>query len=371
MEASALNSTHLPTTLRGNGDDVAGKGTNGSMPTLGPRARDDLRVADATVPINTSVYHSWELTTPLRRLGRRRPSITPYHRLQHAFLHHRYIGRGRLPLTNAYWTGFNVGANNNDGSCKSTADWETAFNKLAGLPQHITSVRVYAASDCNTLANAVPAAIASGVQILVGIWAEDNTHYTNEKNALQAAINAHGSDWIIAISVGSEDLYRGDTSASTLAQQIYDVRGMVRAMGVEQQVGHVDTWTAWVDNANTEVIQASDFIGLDSYPYFQSAAIADASNTFWQSMTATRNQVNAVSPGKWVWVTETGWPVSGPNYGAAVASVQNAQTYWRSVACACFQQVHVFWYAYQDYSASPSFGVFGSNGNAIYDLYGC
>ncbi|KAK1816413.1 hypothetical protein LTR12_009192 [Friedmanniomyces endolithicus] len=276
-----------------------------------------------------------------------------------------------LPLTNAYWTGFNVGANNNDGSCKSTADWETAFNKLAGLPQHITSVRVYAASDCNTLANAVPAAIASGVQILVGIWAEDSTHYTNEKNALQAAINAHGSDWIIAISVGSEDLYRGDTSASTLAQQIYDVRGMVRAMGVEQQVGHVDTWTAWVDNANTEVIQASDFIGLDSYPYFQSAAIADASNTFWQSMTATRNQVNAVSPGKWVWVTETGWPVSGPNYGAAVASVQNAQTYWRSVACACFQQVHVFWYAYQDYSASPSFGVFGSNGNAIYDLYGC
>ncbi|KAK0786762.1 hypothetical protein LTR02_009554 [Friedmanniomyces endolithicus] len=240
------------------------------------------------------------------------------------------LAAAALPLTNAYWTGFNVGANNNDGSCKSTADWEAAFNKLAGLPQHITSVRVYAASDCNTLANAVPAAIASGVQILVGIWAEDSTHYTNEKNALQAAINAHGSDWIIAISVGSEDLYRGDTSASTLAQQIYDVRA-----------------------------------------YFQSAAIADASNTFWQSMTATRNQVNAVSPGKWVWVTETGWPVSGPNYGAAVASVQNAQTYWRSVACACFQQVHVFWYAYQDYSASPSFGVFGSNGNAIYDLYGC
>ncbi|KAK0822209.1 hypothetical protein LTR73_009377, partial [Friedmanniomyces endolithicus] len=60
--------------------------------------------------------------------------------------------------------------------------------------------------------------------LLVGIWAEDSTHYTNEKNALQAAINAHGSDWIIAISVGSEDLYRGDTSASTLAQQIYDVR---------------------------------------------------------------------------------------------------------------------------------------------------
>jgi len=276
-----------------------------------------------------------------------------------------------LPFTSAYWKGFNVGANNADGSCKTQAQWETAFNKIKGLPQHITSVRLYASSDCNTLEYAVPAAIATGTQILVGVWAEDSTHYSAEKAALESAINAHGSDWIIAISVGSEDLYRGDTSASALAQQIYDVRGMVRAMGVTQEVGHVDTWTAWVDNANEAVITACDFIGLDGYPYFQNAAIGDAYNTFWDSVTATRNQVNAISPGKWVWVTETGWPVSGPNSGAAVASVKNAQTYWRSVACSAFESIHIFWYAYQDYSASPSFGVFGSNGNAIYDLYGC
>jgi exo-beta-1,3-glucanase (GH17 family) len=168
-----------------------------------------------------------------------------------------------VPYVAAYWKGFNVGANNPDGSCKTQAQWETAFNKIKGLPQHITSVRLYASSDCNTLQYAVPAALDTGVQILVGVWTEDAAHYTAEKNALQAAINAHGSDWIIAISVGSEDLYRGDTSASTLAQQIYDVRGMVRAMNVNAEVGHVDTWTAWVDNANKAVITASDFIGLD------------------------------------------------------------------------------------------------------------
>ncbi|KAK5136659.1 hypothetical protein LTR08_002312 [Meristemomyces frigidus] len=276
-----------------------------------------------------------------------------------------------LPFTTAYWKGFNVGANNEDGTCKTTAQWTTAFNKLKTLPQDITSVRLYASSDCNTLALAVPAAISTNTKILVGVWTEDAAHYTAEKNALTAAIDAHGSAWIIAISVGSEDLYRGDTTASALAQQIYDVRGMVGALGVTTQVGHVDTWTAWVNDTNKAVITASDFIGLDSYPYFQNAAIGDAYNTFWDSVTATRNQVNAVSPGKWVWVTETGWPVSGPNYGAAVASVKNAQTYWRSVACATFQSTHVFWYAYQDYSASPSFGVFDESGNAIYDLYGC
>lgn len=150
-----------------------------------------------------------------------------------------------LPLTSAYWKGFNIGATNPDGTCKTTADWTRAFKKLRALPGSFTSVRLYAASDCNTLALAVPAALSTGTQILVGLWTEDAAHFAAEKVALQNAINAHGSDWMIAISVGSEDLYRGDTTASVLAGQIYDVRGMVNAMGVYKEVGHVDTWTAW------------------------------------------------------------------------------------------------------------------------------
>ena len=204
-------------------------------------------------------------------------------------------------FTSAFYQGFNVGANNPDGSCKTTAQWETAFNKLKGLPQHITAVRVYASSDCNTLANAVPAALATGTKILVGVWTEDATHYNNEKNALNAAIKAHGKAWILAISVGSEDLYRGDTTASTLAQQVYDVRGMVRAEGVEVPVGHVDTWTAWVNGANDAVITACDFVGMDAYPYWQSTNIADAYNTFFSALTQTKNAAHAVKANIPVW----------------------------------------------------------------------
>jgi len=150
-----------------------------------------------------------------------------------------------LPFTTAYWKGFNMAAQNADGSCKTQAQWNAAFKRLQALPGHFSSVRIYAASDCNTLVNAVPAAIATGTRLLVGIWTEDQAHFAAEKQALINAIKAHGSSWIIAISVGSEDLYRNDTTASTLAGQIYDVRGMVRSMGVQAQVGHVDTWTAW------------------------------------------------------------------------------------------------------------------------------
>lgn len=206
-----------------------------------------------------------------------------------------------VPFTQAFYKGFNVAANNPDGSCKTTAQWTTAFNKLKSLPQQITNVRTYAASDCNTLANAVPAAINTGTKILVGVWTEDADHYTAEKNALEAAINAHGSDWILAVTVGSEDLYRGDTDATTLANQIKDVRGMIHQWN-NKKVGHVDTWTAWVDSSNQAVIDACDFLGMDGYPYFQNSAIGDASDVFWQSVTDTKNAAG----GKPVWVTETG-----------------------------------------------------------------
>jgi exo-beta-1,3-glucanase (GH17 family) len=276
------------------------------------------------------------------------------------------LAAAALPFTSAYYKGFNVAANNPDGSCKTTAQWTTAFKKLQALPQKINNVRLYASSDCNTLANAVPAAISTGTKILVGVWAEDAAHYTAEKNALEAAIKAHGSSWILAVSVGSEDLYRGDTDANTLANQIYDVRGMVHQWN-NVPVGHVDTWTAWVDGANQAVITASDFHGMDGYPYFQNTAIADAATTFWDSVTATKN----VAGGKPVMVTETGWPISGPKSGAAVPSLANAKKYWHTVACKAFKEIDIFWYVYMDWNQSPSFGVFGQGGKQLYDLGSC
>lgn len=271
----------------------------------------------------------------------------------------------------AYWKGFNLGANRaSDGACKSQSDWEKDFSTMAGLPGYFTSARLYASSDCNTLANAVPAAIAHGVQLLVGVWATDANHYDAEKQALLNAIQQYGHSWILAVSVGSEDLYRADTDDNALAQQVYDVRGMLTTVIPSDQmpqVGHVDTWTAWVTNA-TQTIQACDFIGTDGYPYFQNTDISNAHDTFWQSVDNVRNTVNQVHPGAWVWITETGWPVSGPTSGSAVASNDNAQSYWNSVACEAFNSAHTFWYTLQDYTSSPSFGVVDGNYNPVINM---
>lgn len=269
----------------------------------------------------------------------------------------------------AYWKGFNLGANLPNGACKTRADWEKDFRTMASLPGHFTSARLYASSDCNTLANAVPAAIATKTTLLVGVWTENADHFNAEKQALLQAVRQYGHKWIISVSVGSEDLYRKNTDANTLAGQIYDVRGMLRSVGAGSvEVGHVDTWTAWVKPENAVVIKACDFVGTDGYPYYQYKGISSGYDVFWKSVNDVRAVVNRVKPGTWVWITETGWPVHGTTLGAGSPSVANAKAYWKSVACQAFREAHTFWFVLQDYTQSTSFGVVNAQSKPIYDL---
>ncbi|KIX04443.1 uncharacterized protein Z518_05311 [Rhinocladiella mackenziei CBS 650.93] len=267
----------------------------------------------------------------------------------------------------AFYKGFNLGANLASGACRSESDWEFAFNTLAGLPGEFKNVRLYASSDCNTLANAVPAAIRTGTTLLVGVWTEDDAHFEAEKQALLEAIQQYGSDWILAVSVGSEDLYRGDTDANTLAAKINDVRGMLWGLGASSKsVGHVDTWTAWVDGANTPVIEAVDWLGNDAYPYFEGVGIDDgaANNAYWAAV----ERVRAVSQGKEVWTTETGFPITGDTIGAAVPSVDNLQIYWWQVSCASFSSLNYFFYILDDFADTPSFAVVDTNYTPLIDM---
>ncbi|PNS17313.1 hypothetical protein CAC42_6996 [Sphaceloma murrayae] len=283
-----------------------------------------------------------------------------------------------IPSALSYYTGFNIAANNPDGSCRTQQQWEDAFRRQRAMPQGFASVRLFASSDCNTLANAVPAALATQTYILAGVWATDAGHFSAEKDALLRAIQQYGHSWLIGVSVGSEDLYRAQYQNTNeiqpwqLAQQIYDVRGMLTTVGIGPDsnipVGHVDTWTSWVDPRNEDVIKACDFVGNDAYPYWQDADIGNARQVFWDSMNAVRDVVNRVKPGTWVWITETGWAATGPTQGAAVANTQNLQRYWKEVGCEAFNSAHTFWYTLDDHTSTPSFGVEGADGGNLIDF---
>lgn len=157
-------------------------------------------------------------------------------------------------LTHAHWRGFNLAAQRPEGGCKTQSDWEADFRAIKSLPGDFDSARLYASSDCETLVHAVPASFATGVKILAGVWSQNADHFNAEKAALLDAVKQYGPHWLVAVSVGSEDLYRKETTGDFLAGQINDVRALLALAGAEFiWVGHVDTWTTWVLPENAAV----------------------------------------------------------------------------------------------------------------------
>lgn len=291
-------------------------------------------------------------------------------------------------------TGFNYGNQMSDGTFKDQATYEAEFKRaqsLQGTDGAFTSARLYTmiqGGTTDTPTVAIQAAIDTKTTLLLGLWASvDQDAFANEISALKSAIGKYGGDFtdlVVGISVGSEDLYRvsptgieNDSDAGSTPDQlvsyIKQTRDAIQGTSLSAaKIGHVDTWTAWVNESNFAVTDNCDWLGVDSYPYFQNTvanSIENGNKTFWDSYDAT---VGA-SKGKEVWVTETGWPVSGKVDGDAVASIKNAETYWQEVACALIGNYNTWYYTLQDdlpETPKPSFGIIGAdlNSDPLYDL---
>lgn len=234
--------------------------------------------------------------------------------------------------------------------------------------------------------SAIPAAIKTKTSMLFGMWAsagEDG--FAKELTALEKTIDQYCDklDGLVAgISIGSEDLYRispiglaADGKAQALpgcepdllVKYIKQVRKTIKGTCLEKApIGHVDTWTAFYNETNNPVIEACDWVGMDAYPYFEDTkpnAIDEARGLFQSAL----EKVQSASGGKEVWITETGWPVSGKKSGDAVASTKNARTFWEDVGCPLFGKTNTWWYTLLDSNSDgdatskPSFGVVGED----------
>ncbi len=284
-------------------------------------------------------------------------------------------------LASAAYKGFNYGASFTNGAVKQQSDYEAAFNaakSLQGAPG-FDSARLFTTiqgGTANTPISAIPAALNTGTTLLLGLWCSaGDAAFNNELAALTNAINQYGQafvDKVTGISVGSEDLYRASAIAKqngevnpgatpdTIARYINQVRSALSSTIANRvPIGHVDTWTVWVDGANQAVIDACDFIGMDAYPYFQfqnANSIDNANALFWEAYGNT----DAATGDKPVWITETGWPVAGQTLGQAVPGIENAQRYWKEVQCeASARNINTYWYILNDGPSNPSFSVLG------------
>ncbi|KAF1961489.1 glycoside hydrolase [Byssothecium circinans] len=288
-----------------------------------------------------------------------------------------------ISSANAASKGFNYGAFFGNQQAKGYTDFKYEFEaakELPGTNGQFNSARLYTMiqhGTANTVISAIQAAIDTKTELLLGIWASaGQTVVDNEIAALKAAVSQYGSaftDLVVGISVGSEDLYRitptaiknGETNPgaqpSQLVNYINQVRSAIAGTPLAGKgIGHVDTWTAYDNSSNVAVIDALDWLGVDAYPFWEvdhDNSIGGANATFYDALQKTKN----AAKGKPVWVTETGWPVSGPSLGNAVANPENAGIYWDDVTCSLLAQgVNLWYYTLQDvqYSTpSPSFGI--------------
>lgn len=100
-----------------------------------------------------------------------------------------------------------------------------------------------------------------------------------EINALKQAITQYGDAFtsrVVGISVGSEDLYRNSPTGiaakagyganpDELVKYIKQVREAIAGTSLSgASLGHVDTWTAWVNGSNSAVAEALDWVGMDA-----------------------------------------------------------------------------------------------------------
>lgn len=292
----------------------------------------------------------------------------------------------------AAFQGFNYGSTFTDGSVKAQADFENEFNTAAGLEGTdgaFTSARLYTmiqGGTPNQPISAIPAAIKTKTSLLFGLWASGDG-FANEIAALKNTAEQYCDqldDLVAGISVGSEDLYRisptgiaanenPGANPDVLVDYIKQTREAIKGTCLESvPIGHVDTWTAYANGSNNAVIEACDWLGMDAYPYFEDTKnnpISEGANLFKSAW----NQVKAAAKGKEIWVTETGWPVSGKTVGKGVPSTENARTFYEDVGCPMFGDINVWWYTLQDSSPTtpnPSFGVIGSEltKKPLYDL---
>jgi glucan endo-1,3-beta-D-glucosidase len=130
--------------------------------------------------------------------------------------------------------------------------------------------------------------------------------------------------------------------------------------------------TAHFSSPKDEDIKLTIPARTDGYPYYQNTEqnhISQAANLFKSAY----DETTAIAKGKPIWITETGWPSSGPTENQAIASVANAQAYWKAVGCGIlFGKINTWWFQLNDYPlyGAIAFGVTGNNisSNGIFDM---
>lgn len=227
--------------------------------------------------------------------------------------------------------GFAVGDKLASGECKQTTDWADDM-KAISADSGAKLVRIYAASDCDTAKNILPAAKSEGFQVVLGIWPDTDESYASDKAAIVKYAPTY-KDQVYAITVGSETLYRGNFTGEQLLAKINDVKSSLPGF----KVGTADSWNKYQDGTADAVIKGGvDILLCNGFSYWQGQSIDNATASYFDDMMQAFGHIQSVAGSLdkiELWTGETGWPTAGTKYQNAVPGIESAAKFYSEAFC--------------------------------------
>jgi exo-beta-1,3-glucanase (GH17 family) len=234
------------------------------------------------------------------------------------------------------------------GSCK---DASTVKSDIAKLSQ-FDIIRIYD-TDCSGVEN-VLAALSSNQKLFAGIY-----YLEKIADSVKIISNAVNGDWsnIYTVSVGNE-LVQDGTATSDIKSAVDEARTALTSAGYSGTVVSVDTLVAVQDNP--ELCDYSDFVAVNSHPFWDGNVSPEDAGTFLKTQIAN---IQKICGGKDVLITETGWPTQGDSYGSCVPSLANQKTAVSAIASEVGDDVLLFttyndyWKSGGDYGVEQYWGI--------------
>jgi exo-beta-1,3-glucanase (GH17 family) len=178
-----------------------------------------------------------------------------------------------------------------------------------------------------------------GMKTLVGAWLGDDLEKNEEE--IEALITLAKEGCVDIAAVGNEVLYRDDLTLEQLLGYINRVKDAVPNI----TVGYVDAYYEF--SRHPELVDASDVILTNCYPYWEGCSIEHSLNHMQQMF----GQATDAGRGKKVIITETGWPSQGEGYKGSLPSAENAMKYFiNTQVWSAKEDVEIFYFSSFDES---------------------
>ena len=192
---------------------------------------------------------------------------------------------------------------------------EQIKRRIEIIAPHTKSIRTFSCTEGNELIPEI--AHQKGLKTIVGAWISKDRE-RNEKE-IETLINLSNNGLVDIAAVGNEVLHRGEISEEELVSYINRVKNAVPS---NVEVGYVDAYYQFIERP--KLIDVCDVVLCNFYPFWEGASIDFAYSYLSNMLEITK----AVSNGKKIIITETGWPSAGETIESAVPSSINAMKYF-------------------------------------------